>query len=372
MKNIKKIRKLLRSPGVFFRDYFDSRYPLVVNEIGCPKNDEGILVRHDIEFEKLIKNTLKIDVVFTWVNDDDPVWLEKKQKATQSLNGVETGRYATDRARFSNHDELRYSLYSVQKFMPWVNCIYVVTDKQCPSWLVPNEKLRVIDHEEIIPRNYLPTFNSHVIEAYLHLIPGLCENFIYFNDDVFVAQALSPEHFFSSNGLASLFLSKKSLRAMELNGLITPTLSASLRSAQLLKGTELNDQIDRPLVHTYIPLKKSVYFLAWEKYGPSIENFLNNRFRGVNDLNMASFLVPWLMYIQGKATLKRDICHYFNIRSPAAQRNYRILLEAKPFSLPHSFCANDFFAVDDRGTEKDSLQKALQRYYEIDLSSGTI
>ena len=45
-----------------------------------------------------------------------------------------------------------------------------------------------MDHREIIEQEYLPTFNSHVIEANLHKIPNLSEHFIYFNDDVFVAK----------------------------------------------------------------------------------------------------------------------------------------------------------------------------------------
>lgn len=52
-----------------------------------------------------------------------------------------------------------------------------------------------MDHREIIDHDYLPTFNSHVIEANLHKIPNLSEHFIYFNDDVFVAKPLQKAIF---------------------------------------------------------------------------------------------------------------------------------------------------------------------------------
>ena len=78
-------------------------------------------------------------------------------------------------------------------------------------WVSEYAKVQHIDHSEIISSKYLPTFNSHVIEAHLHNIPNLAENFIYFNDDVFVARELPPGHFFKGNGLASIFISRKSL-----------------------------------------------------------------------------------------------------------------------------------------------------------------
>jgi hypothetical protein len=48
----------------------------------------------------------------------------------------------------------------------------------------------------------LPTYNSNVIDSYLHLIPGLTNLFIYFNDDVFARSHIHPSDLFtSSHGL---------------------------------------------------------------------------------------------------------------------------------------------------------------------------
>lgn len=57
-------------------------------------------------------------------------------------------------------------------------------------------RIQFIDHTHVIPRAYLPTFNSHVIEAFLHEIPGLAERFIYFNDDMFLGNRVSVSDFF--------------------------------------------------------------------------------------------------------------------------------------------------------------------------------
>ncbi|WP_352074796.1 hypothetical protein [Escherichia coli] len=48
--------------------------------------------------------------------------------------------------------------------------MYIITDNQTPEWIDLYSNVTIIDHRDIIPKEYLPTFNSHVIEAYLHKI----------------------------------------------------------------------------------------------------------------------------------------------------------------------------------------------------------
>lgn len=211
----KKVKKLIKSPGIFFRDYFNKRYPVINNEQNISEVDEHILIDGDIQMS-LLESTIQaqltpVDVVFTWVNDRDEKWREKYQEALSQINSP-IGLYANDQARFANHDELYYSVHSVLKFLPWVRKVFIVTDEQVPTWYQDNEqyqKLEFISHHQIIDKKYLPTFNSHVIEANLFKIPDLSENFIYFNDDVFVARSLNREHFFASNDIASIFVAEK-------------------------------------------------------------------------------------------------------------------------------------------------------------------
>ena len=223
-----------------------------------------------------------------------------------------------------------------------------------------------MDHREIIEQDYLPTFNSHVIEANLHKIPNLSEHFIYFNDDVFVAKPLQKSHFFKPNGLASIFLSIKNLDKMYAKGTSTPTLLASMNSRRLLRklyGQELN--IQTPLIHSYIPLKKSVFEKIWSVFKEEIESFLSNRFRGKNDLNLATFFVPYAMYLEGKSVLTPEICYYFNIRSANAKAQYKKLLKKKHSSnQPHSFCANDFNGKQHISNYSEQLAKVLEAYYK--------
>lgn len=362
---MRKTKKFFRSPGIFIRDYLNKKYPVIRNEIACAENEEHILMRHDLAMESQIEIDFPIDVVFTWVDDSDPAWQARYQHHKLLVNEGEVGKHATDLARFSNHDELKYSLGSVLKFLPWVRQIYIVTDQQCPAWLTTTDRVRIVDHSEIIEPQYLPTFNSHVIEAHLHKIPDLAEHFIYFNDDVFVARPLPAGHFFRSNGIASLFMAKKSLAIMKGKGADTPTLSASLKSAAILNH-DFSFLIDHPLVHTYVPLRRSMFEECWRLYRADLKMFLPNRFRTNHDLNLATFFVPWLSYIRGVAVPSRDICYYFNARSPAAATYFRTLEIAKQKgTLPHSFCANDFNTkLKSTSDYKYSLGLALKKYFE--------
>lgn len=364
---MKRLKKLLREPGIFFRDYLNKKYPVRNAEQRISEEDEHTIIENSLYLAGLEQEInlapFKVDVVFTWVNNQDPEWQQRRSR--YSTTAAQNAPHNNDEARFANHNELYYSLHSVRTFLPWVNRIYIVTDRQRPEWLneaaYPN--VSIIDHSQIIDEQYLPTFNSHVIEAHLHNIPGLSEHFIYFNDDVFVARPLPKEHFFRANGIASLFIADKSLKKMAEKGTSTPTLSASQNCTRLLQQ-HYPCHIDRPLVHTYVPLRKSAFQTARQHYQEHIENFLPNKFRSSKDLNLATFLVPWLMYLDGQSALSNEICYYFNIRSNNAPAQYRKLLASNGNGRqPHSFCANDFHSEQHIEKYDEKLINILKYYY---------
>ncbi len=135
-----------------------------------------------------------IDLVYMWVDSSDPVWMQKKERYNPSAN---LSTQVLGSVRWRNNDELRYSLRSVEKYAPWINHIYIVTDGQCPEWLdTSNPKVTIVDHSEIMPEDALPTFNSQAIESCIHRIPGLSEHFILGNDDTLFVKPVNPEFFF--------------------------------------------------------------------------------------------------------------------------------------------------------------------------------
>lgn len=366
MNITRKTKKLIKNPAVFFRDYFNKHYPPTYTELHLNAEQELAVLLAEQDNKIQAKHQQPVDVVYTWVDNHDKAWQDKchfyKQQYEQ--DGTVVGRFATDVARFENHDELYYSVCSVKKHLPWIRNIYIVTDNQTPAWLSQFENVFVVFHSQIIDEAYLPTFNSHVIEAHLHKIPNLAENFLYFNDDVFVAKPLSYSHFFESNGLASLFVSAKQLEELARRGLNTATLHACFNAKKLLEK-HYDICITHTLVHTYFPLKKSMYEKAWQLFYDDITAFLSNKFRTNQDLNLATFVVPYLMYCNQLATEKAEVCYYFNIRSNNAPFYYHMLLNKKHNQemLPHSFCANDFNAESQLEDYHKQLSDFLKAFY---------
>lgn len=134
---------------------------------------------------KSLKNT-HVDIVYLWVDGNDPKWRKKRQRAAQSLKSTtDLALFSNVEGRFRDNEELRFSLRALEKFFPSHGHIYIVTDSQTPSWLAQSNEISIIDHRDLIPTDLLPTFDSGNIESYIHRIENLSERYFYLNDDVF-------------------------------------------------------------------------------------------------------------------------------------------------------------------------------------------
>lgn len=154
----------------------------------------------------------KIDLVYMWVDGNDKKWQQEKSKYLTMEKGAENlSNNATTDARWRDNDELKYALRSAEKYVPWINHIYLITGfNQVPKWLnTKNKKLTLISHDAIMPQSALPTFNSVSIEMCIANIPGLSEYFLLANDDVFFNRHLAPDFFFDSKNRALLRYNKR-------------------------------------------------------------------------------------------------------------------------------------------------------------------
>lgn len=141
---------------------------------------------------------MDIDFIITWVDMDDPKWKEEFAKYAGKINN---SKNEVSEARFRDYGFLKYWFRGVEEFAPWVRKIHFVTCGQKPEWLDANHpKLNLVNHEDYIPEQFLPCFNSTSIEMHLHKIEDLSEHFVYFNDDFFIINHLEQERFFR-NGL---------------------------------------------------------------------------------------------------------------------------------------------------------------------------
>lgn len=159
---------------------------------------------------------MKIDAVITWVDGNDPA-----HKARMARYGDKSAFARDDVAgstRFASVGEIAWCVASINRFAPFINKIYIVTDGQDPqlgAFLYENFPeghipMEIVDHT-VVFRGYescLPVFNSVAIESVLWRIPDLSEHFIYFNDDCLLAGPVTPEDFFTPDGGVVCYASK--------------------------------------------------------------------------------------------------------------------------------------------------------------------
>ena len=138
-----------------------------------------------------------MDAVITYVDGLDPVWREAyRSRVGDAINGK----------HFRDWGTLKYLLRGIETHLPFIKNVYLVVsgESQVPEW-ADRSRLKVVLHRDIIPERFLPVFNSAAIEMFLHRIPGLDEEFIYFNDDMFPFRESKPEDFFREGRAAVSF-----------------------------------------------------------------------------------------------------------------------------------------------------------------------
>jgi len=135
-----------------------------------------------------------IDFVIPWVDGNDSIWLEEKEKYDKN----QKQNHANSSMRFRDWGTLKYVLRSIEKNCPWYNKVYLITEGHYPEWLDINyKKIVLVTHEELyFNKAHLPVFSSSSIEMNLANIKGLSNKFVYMNDDTLILKRLEEKRFF--------------------------------------------------------------------------------------------------------------------------------------------------------------------------------
>ncbi|MCW2494169.1 stealth family protein [Jatrophihabitans sp.] len=280
-----------------------------------------------------------IDIVYTWVDGSDPVWLARKAACGAAVDAETLNRSATHDSRFSSRDELRYSLRSVAQYAGWARRIYIVTDQQVPGWLnVDHPQVEVVDHRQIFrdPAG-LPVFNSHAIESQLHHIDGLAERYVYLNDDVFFGRLVEPETFFHGNGIARFFLSNARLDVDPPSSQDLPVMSAAKRNRELIEA-RFGATVVNKFKHTPHPQLRSVLEQLELEHPEAFAAVARSRFRHPDDLSITSALHHYYAYGLGRALPGAIRYVYQDIARADTPRRLHNLLRLRDADV---FCLND-------------------------------
>lgn len=302
-----------------------------------------------------------IDVVFTWVDSNDPLWQTKKNSHRPD---DEVHTEAASDARYINRDELKYALRSIKSYAPWVRKIFIVTDNQIPEWLdTSNESVEIVSHDQIFgDRSHLPTFNSHAIEAHLHHISGLSENFLYLNDDMFFGQPVTPDQFFMSNGSAKHFLSQSRVPFFEKTIIDTP-VDQAVKNSRIIIERKFSVEQSQVFEHAPYALTKTVLSEIERENSQEVIATSRNKFRSSNDLNIPSHLAHHWGYMTGKSVPGRISFSYIGLSHAEVATRLKRLLARKNVD---AFCINDTFtSLDELEQQNKMLSDFFNEYFPI-------
>ena len=235
-----------------------------------------------------------IDIVYTWVNSRDEIWRQKYDRYyPYSAEGK-----SFEKCRFNDNDELKYALRSLEKYAPWINRVFIITDNQQPAWLnTKHPKISIIDHKDIIPHDKLPTFNSNAIEMCMSNIPNLSEYFLYGNDDTYFGSPVSPDFFYDNDKIICRFIGK--INELK-NSQYRNTLINSVRCLQnhnyKCLGLMPHHNIDA--------YKKSVILKAIKEFNSEVQETLNHKYRTDYDIEKNIFALYAIAIGQG---IRKDV-----------------------------------------------------------------
>lgn len=293
-----------------------------------------------------------IDIVYTWVDGRDPRWRRSfdQHRSPSAIDGH--GDH-----RFRSVDELRFSLRSVAQHVPWCRSIFLVTDRQTPSWLRGDARIEVVDHRDIFTNpEVLPVFNSHAIESQLHRIPGLAEHYVYMNDDVFFGRLSWWTDFFDPNGTA-LFAESDALIPLAhrpTDAMVDFSGRNGLRLLERSFGTVRSNKIQ----HTPHAQLKSIHHQIERDFPGLHEEVARSRFRSGSDVSMAAYLHHRYGEAIGLARVTTDLDYDY---VDTARRDLAAVLEREQQRRTAVWCLND--SIDRPDDADETVTHALERLY---------
>lgn len=230
---------------------------------------------------KLTDMERNIDFVVPMVFPQDAEW-------QRSFNRYHGGEALTN-VRFRSWNTEELLIRCVLRFMPWVRTIHILlaTESQLQPWMTRYPKVHVVYHRQFIPAKRLPCFASPCIEMFLHRIPGLAEQFVYANDDMFPLSPLSPTDFFRE-GKACVEVKEKKFggtlniferKCLYQENMIAKPFGKHCARTWLYTG------------HTFAPVLKSVCEKVWESHGREIERWLSPLSRTEHSFNHYIYLL---------------------------------------------------------------------------------
>ena len=282
-----------------------------------------------------------MDIVITYVDGLDPLW---RKDYEQYVGGEMLAK------RFRDWGTLRFLFRGIEKNIPFAGKVFllVARESQVPEW-VDRTRVNVVLHSDIIPAGNLPLFNASSIEMFLHRIPGLDEEFVYFNDDAFPVLPCTPEDFF----VGGKAVNRMSVHALCFGNQFRRLCRRTSDYARKVAGLPKSPVYVRPQ-HTATSMLRSVseaFFLSNEA---ELMNSLS-RVRELKNYNQYVFLD--YLHFTGRSVNRSKSNKHFSLASAGAEEVCAFLASPSRKLV----CINDVQMSDERYS---ACRKAILEAFE--------
>ena len=286
-----------------------------------------------------------MDAVIAFVNGNDPVW----QRAY-----AQTTSQTVLKKRYRDWGFLPYLLRGIEQNMPYIDKIFLLvsTESQVPDW-VNRKSVHVVLHADIIPSEYLPTFNSTTIELFLHRIPGLSERFVYFNDDLFPVSPLQESDLFRGDKIVTRFS-----HHLFATNLYKQQTKRSDSMARIAAGHNRSLIFIRPQ-HTITPMLQSVCAEVYSRLEPLLRMHITPLRRKDN---CNQYLYTDYLYHIGRVHLQTISTKHCSMAVYSGQKIANEILQCRRSII----CLNDVEMSDERmQTMRSTILQAFETRFPL-------
>ena len=279
----------------------------------------------------------EIDFIFPYVDCNDPEWRALYNSEIDKRNDDDklSKSLATGDERFRSNGLLKYVFRSIDKYLPWINKVHMIvqSDSQVPEW-INRDKVSIVYHEDFIPKEYLPTFNSCTIEMFLYRIEELSDKFIYGNDDVFINYNFKKSDFFINDKLVY----GVKARRIHTNWIWDMTLRLNNQKLLNMPTTIIYD-----VQHTILPHTKTLIERVHNIYRNKIKN-------SISPFRLAKNYSQWLFSLYYYKYGKTQNRPHAYIKGHISEKCYNKLLNK--WRSYKSICLNDSVKTTYETTKK--------------------
>ena len=301
-----------------------------------------------------------IDIVVSYVYERDKKWNQEfhywKEKEILEHKTSKDNRQAFGVERTREWDCFKYWFRGIENNCPWINKIFLVVQNEnhIPKWLNRNNpKLRIVFHEEYIPKKLLPTFNAMPIGMYLSNIQDLSNNYIISDDDYYFLNPIKEDRFFRDG--KPVHLDNKIGY-----GLYDTTGQAKVWWQILNNDLMFEESLNLPKIKYaiyHLPearSKKNEQDIIHNNEQEILNHFITSKFR--HESNLCSYMFSDILKLQNKVVWDNPYknCAYCTLKSDVNFNDYW---------NKDIVCFNDTEVLDDFNLTKKKLIDFLEKKF---------